>query len=155
MYYHTIYVNSGQQPLTILKSAKTIIDWDSYKSSPLYKVGRAKATIERAERAIKKIGNNIPFLIVYYGSDYAGGWQRIDAPLRTVTTIDRFGLVTWKDSIPFLRMLQPEELSKAMGAGEHKLAIGNRRDKIKLCGNGVCSPVMEAIFRKIKGIEGK
>jgi DNA (cytosine-5)-methyltransferase 1 len=133
------------------QSAKDIIDWNgNYKSTPLYKPGRAKATLERAERAIDNLGKNNPFIIVYYGSDYAGGWQSIDAPLRTITTIDRFGLVTWNNGVPYLRMLQPPELLRAMGAGdEHTLPHGNRRDKVKLCGNGVCSDVMTAIFKWI------
>lgn len=137
------------------KSARDIIDWtDRYLSSPLYKPGRAKATLERAERAFSEIGRNKPFLVVYYGSDYAGGWQDIDAPLRTVTTIDRFGLVTWKKGQPYLRMLQPDELKRAMGTGrEHKLPVGTRREKVKLCGNGVCADVMEAIFRHIVALE--
>ncbi|MBD9359659.1 DNA cytosine methyltransferase [Methylomonas fluvii] len=136
------------------KNAKSIIDWSGqYKSTPLYKPGRAQSTVERAERAIASLGKNIPFLIVYYGSDYAGGWQTLDAPLRTVTTIDRFGLVTWDKGEPMLRMLQPPELLKAMGAGSsHQLPAGNRRDKVKLCGNGVCSPVMEVIFGEINRI---
>jgi len=134
------------------KSASSIIaSHGTYKSTPLNIPSRATATIERAERAIKTLGRNVPFLIVYYGSDYAGGWQSLDAPLRTVTTRDRFGLVTWKADEPMLRMLQPPELLKAMGTGTvHKLPFGSRRDKIKLCGNGVCSPVMEVIFRTLK-----
>lgn len=138
------------------KDAACIIDWtDKYQSQPLYKKGRAKATIERANRAIRALGRREPFIIVYYGSDYAGGWQSIDAPLRTVTTLDRFGLVTWKGNTPYLRMLQPDELMKAMGSGaRHKLNHGSRREKIKLCGNGVCSPVIEMIFRRIMQVEG-
>lgn len=134
------------------KTAQDILDPPgSYKYTPLYKPGRAKATIDRAERAINVLGERVPFLIVYYGSDYAGGWQPLDVPLRTVTTLDRFGLVTWQRNEPMLRMLQPPELLRAMGAGTgHKLPFGSRRDKIKLCGNGVCSPVMEVIFRKIR-----
>ena len=31
------------------------------------------------------------------GSDGAGGWQSLDRPLRTLTTLDRFGLVTWNE----------------------------------------------------------
>jgi DNA (cytosine-5)-methyltransferase 1 len=135
------------------KTARGILDPPGkHKSSLLYKPERAKATIERAERAIRKIGAEDPFLIVYYGSDYAGGWQSLDVPLRTVTTLDRFGLVMWEKGDPRLRMLQPPELLRAMGAGNHKLPVGSRRDKIKLCGNGVCSPVMEIIFRKIAQI---
>ena len=136
------------------KTAASIIDYSGkYKSTPLYTSKRAQATLERAERAISALGKNKNFLIVYYGSDYAGGWQRLEDPLRTVTTLDRFGLVTWQNNKPYLRMLQPPELLKAMGAGnQHKLPVGNRRDKVKLCGNGVCSSVTEIIFRKINQI---
>lgn len=137
--------------------ARSVIDWSGkYKNRPLYTERRAQATIERAERAITELGRGKDFIIVYYGSDYAGGWQSLDVPLRTVTTLDRFGLVTWEDDKPYLRMLQPPELLKAMGAGSrHQLPHGSRRDKIKLCGNGVCSPVMETIFRKIILIENE
>ena len=135
-----------------INNAESIIDWSNkYESTLLYTKKRAKSTIHRAERAIESLGRNIPFIIVYYGSDYAGGWQRIDTPLRTITTIDRFGLVTWKNNVAYLRMLQPSELIKAMGAGsEHKLPFGSRREKVKLCGNGVCSPVLETLFKIIK-----
>lgn len=135
-------------------AANDIIDWDGqYRCSLLRKPGRAKATLERAERAIAALGKNVPFIIVYYGSDYAGGWQTLDAPLRTITTVDRFGLVTWRRGEPYLRMLQPSELIKAMGGGaEHRLPHGSRREKVKLCGNGVCSDVMTAIFKWI-GVE--
>lgn len=140
-----------------VKTARSIVDWSGkYKSSQLYAERRAQATIDRAERAIRELGRKKDFIIVYYGSDYAGGWQSLDAPLRTVTTLDRFGLVTWQGDTPYLRMLQPPELLKAMGAGaKHQLPHGSRRDKVKLCGNGVCSPVMEMIFRKIILIESE
>jgi len=132
-------------------SANDIIDWKAnFKSGKLRREGRAEATLARADRAIAALGRNKPFIIVYYGSDYAGGWQSLDVPLRTVTTIDRFGLVTWLKGVPYLRMLQPSELLKAMGGGaEHRLPYGSRREKVKLCGNGVCSDVMTAIFKWI------
>lgn len=137
------------------KPAKSILaKTGTFPSRPLYSANRATATLERAERAIKELGKNKPFLIVYYGSDYAGGWQRLSQPLRTVTTLDRFGLVTWRGSEPFLRMLQPEELKRAMGAGDkHSLPFGSRRDKVKLCGNGVCSQVLESIFSHINTLK--
>lgn len=137
------------------RNAASIIDWSGrYRSTPLYNGRRAQPTLERAERAMKALGRNVPFLIVYYGSDHAGGWQSIDVPLRTVTTVDRFGLVTWKEDQPLLRMLQPDELLAAMGAGsDHILPYGTRRDKVRLCGNGICSSVMEAVFRWIAHIE--
>jgi DNA (cytosine-5)-methyltransferase 1 len=130
------------------KTARSIINWKAdYPVAPLRKAGRAKATLERAERAIEKIGSGVPFLIVYYGSDYAGGWQTLDVPLRTVTTVDRFGLVTWEGKTPYMRMLQPDELLAAMGGStDHVLPHGSRREKVKLCGNGVCADVMTPIF---------
>lgn len=137
---------------TMPRTANDIIEWDAgHASTPLRRPGRALATLERADRAIEQLGKNVPFIIVYYSSDYAGGWQPLDVPLRTITTVDRFGLVTWQDGEAFLRMLQPSELLKAMGGGdEHVLPHGSRREKVKLCGNGVCADVMTAIFSWIK-----
>ncbi len=135
----------------VRQSARDIVEWQAnYPTTLLQKPGRAKATLERAERAISELGRGVPFIIVYYGSDYAGGWQTLDAPLRTITTVDRFALVTWTEDTPYMRMLQPNELLKAMSGGsEHVLPYGSRREKVKLCGNGVCSDVMTAIFRWI------
>ena len=123
----------------------------TWASKPLFKEGRAAPTLARAARAIEALDPNVPFLIVYYGSDASGGWQRLDRPLRTITTIDRFGLVTWMDGAPMLRMLQVPELMRAMGFhGGYSLdGIGSRRDRVRLLGNGVAPPVMEAIVQTL------
>lgn len=121
-----------------------------WRSRPLYRPGRASGTLERAERAIDALGRGVPFLIVYYGSDGSGGWQPLDRPIRTLTTLDRFGLVTWDGDEPMLRMLQVPELRRAMGfGGGFLLPFGSRRNQIRLLGNGVCPPVMEAIVRSL------
>ena len=132
-------------------AARTILDppgtWDT---SPLYKTGRAPKTLERAERAIAQLPEDEDFLIVYYGSDAAGGWQRLDRPLRTLTTLDRFGLVERNNGNPTLRMLQVPELRRAMGFDDaYVLNSGTRREQVKMLGNGVCPPVMEAIVRSL------
>ncbi|MEN8134939.1 MAG: DNA cytosine methyltransferase [Thermodesulfobacteriota bacterium] len=138
------------------KTARDIIDWSGiWKTNPLIKESRAEKTLKRAEKAIEVLGHGKPFIIVYYGSDYAGGWQSLDVPLRTITTLDRFGLVTYENDEYRLRMLQPPELLKAMGADGHTLSGNNRRNKVKLCGNGVCSTVMEAVFREISRINSE
>ena len=128
-----------------------VVLWDGpWPSTRLYKRGRADATIERAERAMGVLGSRTPFLVVYYGSDGSGGWQSIDVPLRTVTTIDRFGLVTWSGRVPMLRMLQPAEIQRAMGFDHNfRLPYGSRRDRIKLLGNAVCPPVMTAVVHSV------
>ncbi|MCU1305276.1 MAG: Site-specific methylase [Candidatus Sulfotelmatobacter sp.] len=115
--------------------------------TPLYRKGRAKPTLERAHRAMEALGSGKSFLIVYYGSDGAGGWQRIDRPLRTITTVDRFGYVRPSCDGYELRMLQVPELKRAMGfPEEHAFSHGTRRDKIKLIGNAVCPPVMKKVI---------
>lgn len=144
------------QPLPLLSlKPPTVADIldpaGTWKSAPLEREGRAKPTLERANRAIAALGEGVPFLIVYYGSDASGGWQPLDRPLRTITTIDRFGLVTWERGVSYLRMLQVPELMRAMGFnGGYQLdSIGTRRDRIRLLGNGVAPPVMEAIVRTL------
>jgi DNA (cytosine-5)-methyltransferase 1 len=73
-----------------------------------------------------------------------------------MTTLDRFGLVEWSRGEPTLRMLQVPELQRAMGFdGGYKLLRGTRRDKIKLLGNGVCPPVMQAIVSALTGKHAK
>ena len=76
---------------------------------------RAPATLERAGRAVAALGSNQSFLIVYYGNDGAGGWQPLTVPLRTVTTVDRFGLCEPTEDGPTLRMLQVPELAARHG----------------------------------------
>lgn len=131
--------------------ARTVLDpAGTWNSRPLYTPKRAVDTLARAERAIAALGRRAPFLIVYYGSDGSGGWQPLDRPLRTLTTLDRFGLVTWDDDTPLLRMLQVPELQRAMGFdSSFALNHGSRRDKVRLLGNGVCPPVMEAVVRTL------
>jgi len=132
---------------SISKSVWDVLDSsDRYPMTPLLKLNRAKDTVARANRAISELGSDEPFLIVYYGTDGSGGWQRMDSPLRTVTTVDRFAYVKPTADGHMMRMLQPDELRKAMGFPESYIFPDvTRREKVKLMGNAVCSPVMEAI----------
>jgi len=136
------------------KTARSIIDVNGgYRFTPLNSPKRALATIERAERAFSKLGGNEPFLIVYYGTDGSGGWQSLDRPLRTVTTLDRFAYVKPSSNGHMMRMLQPEELKAAMGfPRNYRLEAGTRRDKIKLMGNAVCPPVMKQLVKSLTKI---
>ena len=150
-------------PAIAVVNAREILDYDQatgkdlHKSRELFDGRRAKATLERFERGVAALGKGKPFLIVYYGSDAAGGWQSLDRPLRTLTTLDRFGLVTWKKGVPFLRMLQVPEIMRAMGFREEDgfQFTGTRREQIKQLGNGVCPPVMEAVVRHLCAVRRK
>jgi len=147
---HPIRASSDRKP----RNARDILDpFGMWPVTPLFSKRRAQPTLERAARAIRALGEGVPFLIVYYGTDGSGGWQSLDRPLRTLTTLDRFGLVEWDSGEPTLRMLQVPELKRAMGfrpvGREYRLERGSRRDRIKLLGNGVSPPVMEAIVRSL------
>lgn len=131
-------------------NAKTIIDINGkYRWSPLKTERRATATLERAERGIKTVGEKKPFLLVYYGSDQAGGWQSLSRPLRTITTLDRFALVKPTPQGHVMRMLQIPELQAAMGMKDMFFEFGTRRERIKMIGNAVCPPVMCAVIKNI------
>jgi DNA (cytosine-5)-methyltransferase 1 len=133
----------------ILYRGQTVNGYN-YNMRPLFGAGRAKPTLERADRAIKAIGANEPFLIVYYGSDAAGGWQTLDRPLRTITTLDRFALVEPNGNGHRMRMLQPPELAAAMGfPKDYHWPKSTRREHIKLIGNAVSPPVMRAIVEAL------
>jgi DNA (cytosine-5)-methyltransferase 1 len=132
------------------RTAREIIDDinDTYRYSPLRTAWRATRTIERAERAIAEIGEHQPFLLVYYGSDGAG-WQRIDAPLRTITTHDRFAYVRPRNGAHEMRMLQVKELKSAMGFPVDYELVGTRGNQIRFIGNAVCPPVMKYIIENL------
>ena len=122
----------------------------TWRTTQLFTNKRAKATLERAKRGLAAVGDECPFLIVYYGSDGAGGWQEVDRPLRTITTVDRFALVEPSSDGHTMRMLQVPELRRAMGfSGRYAMPHGTRREQIHMLGNGVCPPVMKKIVRSL------
>ncbi|MEN0654068.1 MULTISPECIES: DNA cytosine methyltransferase [Hyphobacterium] len=148
----------GQQPQLSLRKrpgrkptiAAVLDPKGKWPTNLLHSPTRARATLDRAGRAEKSIGPNREYLIVYYGTDGCGGWQTLDRPLRTITTVDRFALVSPSIDGKVIRMLQVPELRRAMGfPDEFKLDHGTRRDKIRLLGNAVCPPVMQSIVTEI------
>ena len=133
------------------KISKILNMHGAYRWTALRQPKRAKATIERAERGFAAVGESKPFLLVYYGSDGSGGWQKVDRPLRTITTVDRFAIVKPDDEHGHvMRMLQVPELQAAMGMPkEMKFDTGSRRERIKMIGNAVCPPVMQQVVKSL------
>ena len=96
------------------------------------------------------------FLLSYYGTDQA---PEIDGPLATVTSRDRFGLVTIRGQdyqiVDIgLRMLQPRELFRAQGFPDDYI-IGDdpaqglkltKSAQVRMCGNSVCPPMAKALI---------
>ncbi|MCY7484408.1 DNA cytosine methyltransferase [Paenibacillus alvei] len=97
------------------------------------------------------------FLLKYYGS--ADNGQTLDEPLHTVTTKDRFGLVTiagvdYQIVDIGMRMLEPHELFAAQGFPPDYIIDhdheGNRYPKsaqVARCGNAVPPPFAEHLVR--------
>ena len=96
------------------------------------------------------------FLIKYYG-DATG--QDIEKPLDTVTTKDRFGLVTingtdYQIVDIGLRMLEPRELYGCQGFPDDYIIDHDytgktypRSEQVRRCGNAVCPPIPAALVR--------
>lgn len=96
------------------------------------------------------------FLIKYYRTDQD---PRLDEPLHTVSTRDRFGLVTVHGEIYQIvdigmRMLSPRELANAQGFPPDYVI--DRKDdgtpltktaQVRMIGNSVCPPMAEALVR--------
>lgn len=96
------------------------------------------------------------FLIKYYG-DATG--QDIEKPLDTVTTKDRFGLVT-VEGVDYqivdigLRMLEPRELYGCQGFPADYIIDHDytgktypRSEQVRRCGNAVCPPIPAALVK--------
>lgn len=95
------------------------------------------------------------FLIKYYGTDQDPDLRE---PLHTITTKDRFGVVTVKGQDYVIadigmRMLQPRELYTAQGfpasyiIDHTELGPLPKHAQVRMCGNSVCPPVAAAIVR--------
>lgn len=111
------------------------------------------------------VGEVRAFLLKYYGNETEG--HDIDAPIGTVTTKDRFGLVMVHGE-PYqivdigMRMLTPRELFAAQGFPPDYIIdpIGpsgkplTKTAQIRMCGNSVCPPLAAALVRANCGSPG-
>lgn len=98
------------------------------------------------------------FLTKYYGTADSCG---LAEPLHTVTSKDRFGLVTVEIAgEPYaiadigMRMLTPRELFRAQGFPDSYIIDPvldgkplTKTAQIRMCGNSVCPPIAEALVR--------
>jgi DNA (cytosine-5)-methyltransferase 1 len=95
-----------------------------------------------------------PFLVKYYGT---GESRPVTEPLDTVTTRDRFGLVQPAVEIEGerylldirFRMLQPHELSAAMGFPAGYQFAGTKGCQVKQIGNAVAVNTAKALCKEV------
>ena len=96
-------------------------------------------------------------MIKYYGGKGTG--QEVTEPLDTITTHDRFGLVTIRGEYYAiadigLRMLEPKELYGCQGFPDDYIIDHDytgksypRSEQVKRCGNAVCPPIPAALVK--------
>ena len=91
------------------------------------------------------------FLTYYYGS--AEKASTVTDPLNTVTVRDRVGLAQSLESMTIddltFRMLQPNEIGKAMAFPKDYVVKGTSRERVKQYGNAVTPPVMQMIMERV------
>lgn len=104
------------------------------------------------------LGEVRTFLMSYYGNESDIG-QRLDEPLRTITSKDRFGIVTvagqdYQIIDIGMRMLEPHELFKAQGFPDDYIIDRDytgkpypKTQQVARCGNAVPPPFAEALVR--------
>lgn len=143
--------NLGQVGHEIDKPLPTItqIDHHALVETPVVPVDFAEAYPNA-----RKI---LPFLVAYYGDRVGDVGQQVDEPLRTITTRDRFGLVTIEvEGATYaivdigLRMLEPDPELLGCQFGEYAedfdlSAATTKADKTRLIGNSVCPHPMRAV----------
>lgn len=97
-----------------------------------------------------KFGLVQPFLVQYHGKRVA---RSVDEPLPTVTTRDRFGLVSPQYRGRAIdigyRMLQPLELARAMGFGDGYRFTGSASAQVRQIGNAWACGVGTALIREM------
>mgnify|MGYP000262098284 CR=1 FL=1 len=98
------------------------------------------------------------FLMTYYGNGGDIG-QRLDEPLRTITSKDRFGIITvagqeYQIVDIGMRMLTPRELFRAQGFPDDYIIDKDytgkpypKKEQVARCGNAVPPPFAEALVR--------
>jgi len=150
----------AQMPLPTV----TAVDHHAVVSSHLLKLhGSSLIGQEMSEPAptIRAQGTHLAevraFLVKYFGTDQD---PQLGLPMHTVTTKDRFGLVTIRGTEYVIvdigmRMLTPRELFNAQGFPpgyeiDFELEPGRPMPKtaqVEACGNSVCPPLAAALVR--------
>lgn len=136
--------------------AASIIDWDYPAWSPIATPRRSLATLGRIARArLRGLGER--FLVAYYGGEKHG--RPLSKPLGTITTRARFAVVDG----PRMRMLNTQEVRKAMGFPEEYRLPGPCRDHkgepltaheaaVYMLGNAVPPPVARELVSQIQRV---
>ena len=125
--------------------ARSFIDFDAGRWSPIAKPGRAPATIARVENGRQRHGER--FVMPYYKSGSGTTGRCLDRPIGTITTRDRWAVVDGDR----MRMLTADESLMAMSFPSDTKRPDSHRLTVHLAGNAVPpragKRVIEALLR--------
>jgi len=130
-------------------SVQPVLNLDE-SGDPLFdrKSGRilVQNTIDNVRKGIERLYGQ-PFLYAYYNNPL---YRRLNEPVGTMTTVDRWALVTparkFEDTT--YRMLSPQEVKLCMGFSADYQVRGTVKEQIWQLGNAVCPPIMAEILKR-------
>jgi DNA (cytosine-5)-methyltransferase 1 len=120
-----------------------VLDFDAGNWSPIYKPGRAEATIRRIENGRVAFGDR--FVAPYYGSGSGKTGRSLERPIGTLTTKDRYCLVDGDR----MRMLLVKEALLAQGFPEDYQLNGTRKIDMHLIGNSVPPAMTRHVIERL------
>ncbi|HYU73152.1 MAG TPA: DNA cytosine methyltransferase, partial [Ktedonobacteraceae bacterium] len=105
-------------------------------------------TIDTIRKGIERLHGQ-PFLYAYYNNPL---YRRLNEPVGTITTVDRWALVTpaRKFEETTYRMLSPEEIKLCMGFPVAYQVRGTVKEQIWQLGNAVCPAIMCEILKRCR-----
>jgi DNA (cytosine-5)-methyltransferase 1 len=124
--------------------ASAILDIDDGRWSRVLQPGRAMATLRRWMAGNAEYGER--FLMPYFGSGSGKTGRSLNRPLGTVTTRDRWALVTGNR----MRMLTADECRRAMGFGDHYRLPEQHKTAVHLLGNAVVPAVAKHVIQSMQ-----
>ena len=136
----------------------------SARGTHLAEIETELAPIELSPELADRARRVAAFLVRYNGT---GDAESVESPLGTLTTKDRYGLVTveinGEEYVVVdikMRMLEPRELFRAQGFDDsYEIAPQwngkplSKTAQIRMCGNSVCPPIATAIVRAALGLD--
>lgn len=141
-------VNTGGHHMLVSGSSLVVLRGTN-RSNMAYALS-APAPAQVASATQQYLLSPQPFLVSYYGTNNVSG---AGEALPTITVLDRHALVDSNAELPpiddyYFRMLQPNEIGRAMAFPDRYKVLGTKRDQVKQFGNAVTPPAMDWIMRR-------
>jgi DNA (cytosine-5)-methyltransferase 1 len=141
----------GVRPLTVTQGkarhvpVSSVLEPEGAVSwSPVYRKGRAAATIIRIENGRRRYGDR--FLVPFYGSGSGKTDRSLDRPIGTITTRDRWALVSGDR----MRMLTARECLRCQGFPDPYRVPSVHRLAVFLTGNALPPSLARCVCEHIK-----